>query len=90
MDTAEQRRIAHLADAFRIRVEIHGADAPNRHLCMAIPNTTYYESLITSTAVRRDSYVDSDGLVHAPRGVGIGLPAGLDYPAELDEFVTPG
>ena len=83
-------RIAHLADAFRIRVEIHGSDAPNRHLCMAIPNTTYYESLVTSTTVRRESHVDSSGLVHAPGGVGIGLPAGLDYPAELDEFVTIG
>jgi L-alanine-DL-glutamate epimerase-like enolase superfamily enzyme len=80
-------RIAHLADAFRIRVEIHGSDAPNRHLCMAIPNTTYYESLVTSTRVTRESYVDSTGLVHAPKGLGIGLPAGLDYPIELEQFV---
>ena len=57
---------------------------------MPIPNTTYYESLVTSTTVRRESYVDESGLVHAPHDVGIGLPAGLDYPAELDEFVTTG
>ena len=80
-------RIAHLADAFRIRTEIHGSDAPNRHLCMAIPNTTYYESLVTSTTVTRERYVDADGMVAAPRGPGIGLPAGLDWPAELERFV---
>jgi L-alanine-DL-glutamate epimerase-like enolase superfamily enzyme len=80
-------RIAHLADAFRVRAEVHGSDAPNRHLCMAISNTTYYESLVTSTTVTREPYVDSDGLVHAPTGVGIGLPTGLDYPAELEHLV---
>jgi L-alanine-DL-glutamate epimerase-like enolase superfamily enzyme len=80
-------RIAHLADAFRTRVEVHGSDAPNRHLCMAIPNTTYYESLVSSTTVAREPYVDAAGMVAAPRGVGIGLPAGLDWPAELERFV---
>jgi L-alanine-DL-glutamate epimerase-like enolase superfamily enzyme len=80
-------RIAHLADAFRIRTEIHGSDAPNRHLCMAIPNTTYYESLVTSTTVSRERYVGADGMVAAPSGPGVGLPVGLDWPAELERFV---
>jgi len=80
-------RIAHLADAFRLRTEVHGSDAPNRHLCMAIPNTTYYESLVTSTSVVRERHVDADGLVHAPAGPGIGLPADLEYPAALEPFV---
>lgn len=80
-------RTAHLADAFRLRAEIHGSDGPNRHLCMAIPNTTYYESLITSTTARRERHVDANGLVHAPEGPGVGLPLDLEYPKHLQTFV---
>ena len=42
-------RTAHLADAFRLRAEVHGPEITSRHLCMAVPNTTYFESLVTST-----------------------------------------
>ena len=59
----------------------------SQHLCMAIPNTTYYESLVTSTKVSREAVVDAQGLVHAPEGVGLGLPAGPDYPPELRHLV---
>ena len=48
-------RTAHLADAFRLRAEVHGPNIPNRHLCMAIQNTTYYESLVTSDPVVREA-----------------------------------
>ena len=65
-------RIAHAADAFRLRVEVAGGGLPNRHLCMAIPNTTYYESLVTSNPVRPDPAVDSDGVVHATTQPGMG------------------
>ena len=61
-------RTAHLADAFRLRAEVHGSDIPNHHLCMAISNTTYYESLVTSNPVVREKAVDEHGLVHAPPG----------------------
>ena len=44
-------RIAHLADSFRLRAEVHGPTEPAVHLCMAIPNCTYYESLVTSNPV---------------------------------------
>jgi L-alanine-DL-glutamate epimerase-like enolase superfamily enzyme len=80
-------RTAHLADAYRLRVEVHGSDIPNQHLCMAISNTTYYESLVTSIPARRERCVDENGLVHAPAGPGIALPAGLDYPATLTPYV---
>jgi L-alanine-DL-glutamate epimerase-like enolase superfamily enzyme len=80
-------RTAHLADAYRLRAEVHGSDIPNQHLCMAISNTTYYESLVTSVAVKRERYVDANGLVHAPTGPGIALPLGLDYPAALAPYV---
>ena len=50
-------RIAHLADSFRLRAEVHGPGIYSQHLCMAIPNTTYYESLVTSTRVVREPVV---------------------------------
>ncbi len=65
-------RIAHTADAYRLRAEVHGSGLPSVHLCMAIPNTTFYESLITTNPVVREGQVDSDGLVHAPTAPGIG------------------
>ena len=67
-------RIAHLADSFRLRAEVHGPTEPAVHLCMAIPNCTYYESLVTSNPVTRESRVGPDGLVHAPTEPGIALP----------------
>jgi L-alanine-DL-glutamate epimerase-like enolase superfamily enzyme len=80
-------RTAHLADAYRVRAEVHGSDIPNHHLCMAISNTTYYESLITSSTVTRERYVDENGLVQAPTEPGIALPSGLDYPAVLRPYI---
>ena len=80
-------RTAHLADAFRLRAEVHGPEVTSRHLCMAIPNTTYFESLVTSTTVTKKPEVDLDGFVHAPAEPGIALPAGLDYPPALRPYV---
>jgi L-alanine-DL-glutamate epimerase-like enolase superfamily enzyme len=65
-------RIAHLADAYRLRAEVHGGGVPNTHLCMAIPNTTFYESLIVSNPAARPADVDETGHVHAPAGPGMG------------------
>lgn len=65
-------RIAHLADSYLLRAEVHGGGLPNTHLCMAIPNTTYYESLVTSNPVCRAPEVDPNGFVHAPSGPGMG------------------
>lgn len=76
-------RTAHLADAYRLRAEVHGPGMAHRHLCMAVSNNTYYESLVTSNPVRRESGIDARGLVHAPAGPGIALPAGLAYPEPL-------
>jgi L-alanine-DL-glutamate epimerase-like enolase superfamily enzyme len=80
-------RIAHLADSFRMRAEVHGPGIHNRHLCMAISNNTYYESLVTSNPVRREWGIDGDGVLQAPTDPGIGLTPGPDYPAELREFI---
>jgi L-alanine-DL-glutamate epimerase-like enolase superfamily enzyme len=81
-------RTAHLADSFRLRAEVHGSDIPNQHLCMAISNTTYYESLVTSSTVRRERYVDANGMVPAPTSPGISLPSHLDYPSELAPYIA--
>ncbi|HEU5223308.1 MAG TPA: enolase C-terminal domain-like protein [Candidatus Lumbricidophila sp.] len=79
-------RTAHLADSFRVRAEVHGGGIHAEHLCMAISNTTYYESLVMSTNVVRESIVDANGLIHAPTEPGIALPPGLDYPEAVTHF----
>lgn len=72
-------RIAHLADAFRLRAEVHGSDLINAHLCMSIPNTTYYESLVRTNPVVREAWVDSSGLIHAPTALGIGYEQSWEH-----------
>lgn len=79
-------RIAHLADAYRLRAEVHSPEIPSRHLCMAISNTTYFESLVTSDPVTRAAEIGPDGMLRAPSEPGIALPASLDLPPELLEF----
>jgi hypothetical protein len=54
---------------------------------MAIPNTTYYESLVTSVSVRRERHVDAEGLVHAPTSPGIALPYEFGYGSALEPYV---
>jgi L-alanine-DL-glutamate epimerase-like enolase superfamily enzyme len=80
-------RTAHLADAYRLRAEPHGSSLTSRHLSMAISNCTYYESLVRSNPVKRESGVSSQGVLHAPMGPGVGLPAGPQYPKELERYV---
>lgn len=70
-------RIAHLADAYLIPAEVHQSGPISRHLCMAIPNTTYYESRIVGPTIERESGIDSDGQVHAPSLPGFGFEDGL-------------
>ena len=65
-------RIAHLADAYLMRAEVHGSGLPNTHLCMAIKNNSYFESFIAAKPARREACVDANGLVHAPTAPGIG------------------
>lgn len=72
--------IAHLADAFRLRAEVHGGGLVHTHLCMAIPNTTYYESLVMGNPITREANVDERGLVHAPIEPGIGFEAEWETP----------
>jgi L-alanine-DL-glutamate epimerase-like enolase superfamily enzyme len=85
-------RIAHLADAYLMRAEVHGPGLTSRHLCMAISNTTYYEALVDSNPVVRPPDVDAQGLVHAPNAPGVGheeLWEGSGTPPELLEAAVP-
>src|SRR5918993_1853791 len=72
-------RIAHLAEAFNLRAEVHGGGLPNLHLACAIPNTTYYESLVYSNPIAVEPGIGPDGCISPPDLPGIGWP---DTPAE--------
>ena len=65
-------RVAHLAEAFQIRAEVHGSGLANEHLCMSIPNTTYYESLVTSNPVRPDPRLNDRAELVASPAPGLG------------------
>ena len=73
-------RIAHLADAYHLRAEVHGGGPENVHLCMAIPNTTYYESLVRTNPVVREARIDASGHVQAPTAPGIGFESEMEIP----------
>jgi L-alanine-DL-glutamate epimerase-like enolase superfamily enzyme len=86
-------RTAHMADCYLLRAEVLGGGPVNTHLCMAIPNTSYYECLVTSNPVRRPPEVDPSGMVHATSAPGIGyedLWAASGAPPQLAELVAPG
>jgi L-alanine-DL-glutamate epimerase-like enolase superfamily enzyme len=78
-------RIAHLADAYQVRAEVHGPGVVHQHLCMAISNTTYYEALIHGNPIRQNPEVGPDGLVRAPMSPGFGyedVPSSGTFAAE--------
>lgn len=83
-------RIAHLANAYHLRAEVHGMGLESAHLCMAIKNNTYYESLVWGNPIKREALVDANGLVHGPKGPGVGyegLWAQSGIPVGLEKFV---
>lgn len=65
-------RIAHLADAYHMRAEVHGGGLPNLHIACAIPNTTYYESLVRTNPIRVEAGIGPDGCISPPDIPGIG------------------
>jgi len=75
-------KTAHLAESFQMNYEVHhGGNSLNNvaglHLIMAIPNCELFEVLLPDEAQKhglvQDIVVDSDGLVHAPQGPGLGV-----------------
>lgn len=65
-------RISHLASAHHMRAEVHGGGPPNLHLACAIPNTTYYESLVRTNPIRVEAGIGPDGCISPPEVPGIG------------------
>ncbi len=68
-------RVAHLAESFNMRAEVHGGGPANLHLACAIPNTTYYESLIFSNPIDVEAGIGRDGMISPPDAPGIGWDA---------------
>ena len=75
-------KIAHLADGFRMKCEIHHGgnslgNVANLHVTMAINNCDYYEVFPANGANKyglvEDIEVDGQGLVHAPQKPGLGV-----------------
>lgn len=54
----------------------------NLHVIMAIANTEFFEILLPSASQKyglvRDIEVDSQGMVHAPTGLGLGAQIDFD------------
>src|SRR5262247_3941893 len=74
-------KIAHLAEAFHMKCEIHHGgnslnNVANLHVTMAVPNCDYYEVFPASGANKfalvEDIEVDDQGLVYAPEKPGLG------------------
>lgn len=80
-------RIAHLADGFRMKCEIHHGgnslnNVANLHVTMAIPNCDYYEVFPADGANKyglvEDIEVDDKGMVYAPKKPGLGYDIDWD------------
>ena len=80
-------RIAHMAEGFRMKCEIHHGgnslnNVANLHLTMAINNCEYFEVLLPDEANKyglvEDIQVDSEGYVHAPTAPGLGYEIDFD------------
>ena len=67
-------RVAHLAESFNMRAEVHGGGLANLAIACAIPNNTYYESLVFSTDVVVEEGIGRDGCISPPDVPGIGWP----------------
>ncbi len=74
-------KIAHLAEAFRMKCEIHHGgnslnNVANLHVTMAVPNCDYFEVLLPDAVQKyglvEDITVDGEGYVHAPTAPGLG------------------
>ena len=80
-------RLAHLAEGFRLKCEIHHGgnslnNVANLHVTMAVDNCDYYEVFPANGANKyalvQDIEVDDQGLVHAPTGPGLGFEIDWD------------
>ena len=80
-------KTAHTAETFQMNYEVHHGgnslnNVANLHLIMAIPNCEYFEVLLPDEVQKhglvKDIEVDSNGMVHAPEGPGLGYAIDFD------------
>ncbi|MBL0420876.1 mandelate racemase [Ramlibacter sp. AW1] len=80
-------KTAHLAEAFGMNYEIHHGsnslnNVANLHVAAAIHNCEYFEVLLPDAnnkyAVIDDIEIDGQGLVHPPKGPGLGVQVDMD------------
>ena len=80
-------KIAHLAEAFRMKCEVHHGgnslnNVANLHVILAVNNCDYYEVFPSNGANKfglvEDVEVDSQGLVYAPEAPGLGYDIDWD------------
>ena len=67
-------RVAHLAEAFNLRAEVHGGGPANLALACAVPNNTYYESLVYSLDLDVEAGIGRDGCISPSQAPGLGWP----------------
>jgi L-alanine-DL-glutamate epimerase-like enolase superfamily enzyme len=65
-------RVAHLADSFQLSAEVHGMGVENVHLCLAIKNNHYYETLVMGNPVQFEARIGPHAHVRAPEAPGLG------------------
>lgn len=64
-------KIAHMAESFNLRAEVHGPGELNMHLIAAFRNTSFYESFVHSNPICQNHEVDAEGYVHVPKTPGL-------------------
>jgi len=79
-------KVAHLAESFGMRAEVHGGGIAHLHLGLAIPNITYYEDIIIDPGNVRSKRNDrtvrfSNGAVSIPKGT-----VGIGYDLDVKDF----
>lgn len=70
-------KVAHLAESFGMRAQVHGGGLANVQVCAAIPNNDYYEALVVDSEQIKglkdlDVLPVVDGWVTAPTTPGLG------------------
>ena len=70
-------KVAHLAESFGMRAQVHGGGWANTQICAAIPNNDYFEALVINTEQIRGLKNSGplsvvDGYVTAPEDPGVG------------------
>lgn len=64
-------KIAHMAESFNLRAEVHGGGELCMHLIAAFRNTSFYEAFIWDNPINNNPEVDAAGYVHVSKKPGL-------------------